>query len=309
MLPTSPPPTLIVITGPTASGKTGLAIEIARSLGCDIISADSRQMYRGIEIGTAAPTPADLAQVRHHFVGQLELGDYYSAARYECEVLRLLPELWRRSGVQVMCGGSMMYIDAVTRGIDALPTISDEVRSRVKTIYDTEGLPSVRDMLRKLDPESYLRVDASNPRRNIHAVEICLQAGVPASTLLTGKKKERDFRILKYGIEMPREELFDRINRRVARMISTGLEAEARRVYALRHLNSLNTVGYKEMFAYMEGAMDFDTAVRRICKNTRVYAKKQMTWLKRDPEVVTGSAEEIKAKIMALFESQPERLD
>lgn len=202
-----------------------------------------------------------------------------------------------------------MYIDAVTRGIDALPTISDEVRSRVKTIYDTEGLPSVRDMLRKLDPESYLRVDASNPRRNIHAVEICLQAGVPASTLLTGKKKERDFRILKYGIEMPREELFDRINRRVARMISTGLEAEARRVYALRHLNSLNTVGYKEMFAYMEGAMDFDTAVRRICKNTRVYAKKQMTWLKRDPEVVTGSAEEIKAKIMALFESQPERLD
>lgn len=299
---TQPPQhTLIVITGPTASGKTGLAIEVAHSLGCDIISADSRQMFRGIEIGTAAPTPAELAQVRHHFVGQLELGDYYSAAQYETDVLQLLPRLWQQSPVQVMCGGSMMYIDAVTRGIDQLPAISAGVRERVMGIYEADGLEAVRALLHQLDPDSYRRVDPSNPRRNIHAVEICLEAGEPASALLTGLKKERDFRILKFGIEMPREELFGRINRRVDHMISLGLEAEARRVYPLRHLNSLNTVGYKEMFAYFDGTMDFDTAVRRIGKNTRVYAKKQMTWLKRDPDVVTGSASEIKNEIMTLI--------
>ncbi len=290
--------TLVVITGPTASGKTRLAMEVSLALGCDIISADSRQMFRGIEIGTAAPTPDQLAQVRHHFVGNLGLDEYYSAAQYETDVLTLLPRLWQQSTVQVMCGGSMMYIDAVTRGIDQLPTISAEVREHVMGIYRSRGLQAVRQMLLSLDPKGCERVDPNNPRRNIHAVEICLQAGVPASTLLTGRRKNRDFRILKYGIDMPREQLFERINRRVDQMMADGLEAEARRVYELRHLNSLNTVGFKEMFAYFDGLMDYDTAVQRIGKNTRVYAKKQMTWLKRDPDVVLGSADEIGRAIL-----------
>lgn len=278
--------TLVIITGPTASGKTAAAIELAEKIGCDIISADSRQMYRGLDIGTAAPEPDELAQVRHHFVHTLDLDQNYSAAQYEANVLRLLPELWEKNPVQVMCGGAMMYIDAVCKGIDDLPTISDAVRTRVKGIYEEQGLEAVRRMLRELDPASYDKVDPKNPRRNVHAVEICLEAGVPASQLLTGTPKTRDFRILKYYIDMPREELFGRINLRVEKMIAAGLEDEARSVYHLRHLNSLNTVGYKEMFAYFDGIMDRDTAIARIQKNTRVYAKKQLTWLRRDPTAI-----------------------
>lgn len=292
-----PQHTLIVITGPTASGKTSLAIDVSKRLGCDIISADSRQMYRGIEIGTAAPEPTQLAQVQHHFVGNLALDQYYSAAHYESDVMKLLPQLWQKNPVQVMAGGSMMYIDAVTRGIDELPTISDEVRARVKRWYEEEGLEGIRARLGEADPIGCDKVDPNNPRRNIHALEICIEAGVPASALLTGQKKERDFRILKYALTMPREELFGRINRRVDQMMAAGLEAEARRVYPLRHLNSLNTVGYKEMFAYFDGTMDYDTAVQRIGKNTRVYAKKQMTWIKRDAEMICGNADEIAADI------------
>lgn len=272
---------LIVITGPTGSGKTALAIDMARRHGCDIISADSRQIYRGIPIGTAAPTPEQLEAVKHHFVGMLDLDQGYSAAQYEADVMALLPELWRKSPVQVMCGGSMMYIDAVCNGIDDLPTISPAVRQSVLDLYRAEGLEGVRARLRELDPEGWARVDAPNPRRNIHALEICLEAGVPASSLLTGRKKERPFDIEKYYIDLPRQELFDRINARVDAMVAAGLEDEARAVYHLRHLNSLNTVGYKEMFAYFDGLMDRDTAIARIAKNTRVYAKKQLTWLKK----------------------------
>ncbi len=278
-------PRLIVITGPTGSGKTAIAIDIASRLGCDIISADSRQIYRGIPIGTAAPTPEQLAAVPHHFVGMLDLDTPYSAAQYEADVLSLLPQLWEKSPVQVMCGGSMMYIDAVCDGIDDLPTISDEVRSRVLALYEAEGLEGVRRRLRELDPVSHARVDAPNPRRNIHALEICIEAGVPASSLLTGRKKERPFDIEKYCIDLPRPVLFDRINSRVDAMIEAGLEEEARSVYHLRHLNSLNTVGYKEMFAYFDGLMPRDTAIARMAKNTRVYAKKQITWLKKAADV------------------------
>lgn len=280
---------LIVVTGPTASGKTAYAISLAERLGCDILSADSRQIYRGLPIGTAAPTAEELARVRHHFVGMLELDEPYSAAQYEADALRLLDELWEQSPVQVMCGGSMMYIDAVCRGIDDLPTISAEVRQRVKDAYEADGLEAIRSRLRELDPESWAKVDPKNPRRNIHALEICIEAGRPASQLLTGQRKERPFEIEKLYIDMPREALFDRINRRVEAMVEAGLEQEARSVYHLRHLNSLNTVGYKEMFAYFDGEMDFDTAVARIQKNTRVYAKKQLTWLKRDGEAIQVS--------------------
>lgn len=272
---------LIVITGPTGSGKTDLAVSMAEQIGCDIISADSRQIYRGIPIGTAAPTPEQLARATHHFVGALDLHEQYSAAQFEADVLRLLPRLWQKSPVQIMCGGSMMYIDAVCDGIDELPAISPQVRQRVLDLYAHSGLEGVRALLQLLDPEGYERVDPLNPRRNIHAVEISMQAGKPASALLTGRRKERPFAIEKICIDLPREQLFERINRRVDAMMEAGLEEEARAVYHLRHLNSLNTVGYKEMFAYFDGAMDRPTAIARIAKNTRVYAKKQLTWMKR----------------------------
>jgi len=263
-----------------------VALALARRIGCHIISADSRQIYRGIPIGTAAPTPDDLAAVPHHFVGTLDLDQPYSAAQYEADVMSLLPELWEQSPVQIMCGGSMMYIDAVVRGIDDLPTISEEVRAGVLNLFEEHGLEAVRDELRRLDPVGAERVDPANPRRNIHALEICIEAGVPASTLLTGKAKERPFDIEMYHIPMEREELFNRINSRVDTMIASGLIEEARRVYPLRRLNALNTVGYKELFSAFDGEMPLDTAIERIKKNTRVYAKKQLTWIRRYPKIL-----------------------
>lgn len=279
------PPTLIVVTGPTASGKSDLAVALARRIGCDIISADSRQIFRDIPIGTAAPTPAQLDAARHHFVGTLSLGDYYSAARYEADVMELLPRLWRQSAVQVMCGGSMMYVDAVTRGIDDLPDISPQVRADVAAMYSRGGIGLVRSELQALDPDYYATVDLANHKRVMHAVEICLQAGQSYSSLRTGMAKERPFRVVKVAYDYPRETLFDRINRRVDSMMEAGLLNEARQVYPLRHLNSLNTVGYKELFTYFDGTMPLDAAVARIAKNTRVYAKKQLLWLSKDPAV------------------------
>lgn len=278
--------TLIVVAGATGSGKTDLAIAIAKRIGCDIISADSRQMFRDIPIGTAAPSPEQLAEVRHHFVGTLRLGDYYSAARYEEDVMALLPELWQRSEIQVMCGGSMMYIDAVTYGIDELPTISERIRSDVKALYERGGAELIRSELASLDPVYYDKADKNNIKRLMHAVEICLESGTTYSSLCTGRGKERDFNVVKVAWDYDRDKLFDRINRRVDAMMATGLLEEARSVYHLRQLNSLNTVGYKELFAYMDGDMDLPVAVARIAKNTRVYAKKQLLWLSKDPDVL-----------------------
>ena len=263
-----------------------MSIKLARHLGCEIISADSRQLFRDIPIGTAAPTPEQLNAVKHHFVGTLSLDEYYSAARYEEDVLKLLDKLWQKNDKAIMCGGSMMYIDAVTKGIDELPTVSNQVRDHVMKLYQDEGIEGIRQILRNLDPEYLASADPSNHRRLIHAIEICLESGVPYSSLRTGTVKERPFNIITMMIDYPREELFDRINRRVDEMIANGLEEEARKVYHLRHLNSLNTVGYKEMFAWFDGTMDRDTAIARIAKNTRVYAKKQLTWLKRNPDVI-----------------------
>ncbi|WP_297072821.1 tRNA (adenosine(37)-N6)-dimethylallyltransferase MiaA [uncultured Duncaniella sp.] len=277
--------TLVIVTGPTASGKTSLAIELAETLDTEIVSADSRQLFRGLPIGTAAPTPEELARVRHHLVGVLDLHDYYSAARFEEDALAILDRIWQKSDYAVMCGGSMMYIDAITKGIDQLPTISQEIRDYCLELYEKGGLPALHERLRQLDPAYLAVADLSNHRRLVHAIEICLQAGVPYSSLRTGQAKSRPFRTVKLAINHDRQSLFDRINRRVGLMIAEGLEEEARKVYPLRHLNSLNTVGYKELFAMMDGIMDRETAIARIAKNTRVYAKKQLLWLSKDPDV------------------------
>lgn len=277
--------TLVVITGPTGVGKSDTAVWLARELNAEIISADSRQLYRDIPIGTAAPTAEQMAEVKHHFVGTLSLEEYYSAAQFEDDVMQLLPQLFTRSPYVVMCGGSMMYVDAVCKGIDNIPTISDEIRREVVERFERDGAEAMREELRRLDPIYYNQVDLKNHKRVIHAVEICLQAGRPYSELRTNSVKQRPFRILKIGLNLPREQLFDRINRRVEKMIEAGLVDEARRFYPQRHLNSLNTVGYKELFAWMDGTMDYDTAVARIQKNTRVYAKKQLTWYAKDTDM------------------------
>ena len=278
-------PTLIVIAGPTGVGKTAAAIKVAQHLGCDIINADSRQVFRGIPIGTAAPTPEEQALVHHHFVQFKALDEYYSAAQFETDVLQLLPSLWQQGDYAVMCGGSMMYVDAVCNGIDPIPDISDEVRQAVKRQWHEQGLEPLLAELERLDPVYYGQVDKQNHRRVLHAVEICRQTGKPYSTLRTGKAKQRPFNIIKVGLNMERELLFNRINRRVDAMIEQGLEQEARSVFHLKHLNSLNTVGYKEMFAYFDGTMDRHTAIERIKKNTRLYAKKQLRWLQRDTTI------------------------
>ena len=278
-------PLLIVVTGPTASGKTSLAIELAEHFGTEIVSADSRQLYRDLPIGTAAPTAYELARVPHHLVGVLGLADYYSAANFEADALRILADIWTRHDVAVVCGGSMMYVDALVKGIDDMPTGSAATRASVLRLLQEQGLEAVLAQLQILDPKYYAEVDRANTRRVVHGLEICLEAGRPYSDFRTGAGKQRDFDVVKFAIARPREELFDRINRRVDAMMAAGLEAEARRALAQGDFNSLNTVGYKEMAAYFRGDMDYDTAVARIAKNTRVYAKKQLTWLKKDEQV------------------------
>ena len=293
--------TLIVITGPTGVGKTAAAIRLAQRLHCDIINADSRQIYRGIPICTAAPTPEELAAARHHFVAIKNLDENYNAAQFESDVMALLPSLWQQGNYVVMCGGSMLYVDAVCRGIDQLPDISPEVRNAVKEKLQKEGLESLMEELVQLDPLYATTIDRKNTSRVCHGVEICRQAGVPYSTLRTGNAKQRDFNIIKLALNVEREELFSRINARVDRMIEAGLEQEARSVYHLRHLNSLNTVGMKEMFAIFDGTMDRTTAIERMKKNTRVYAKKQLTWYRRDPDITWVTPDEAVATALTLL--------
>lgn len=278
--------TLVVITGPTGSGKTSLAVEVAKAIGTEIVSADSRQIFKEIPIGTAAPSEEERAAVPHYFVATHSLTDYYSAADFESDVISLLERKWLEHNVMVMAGGSMMYVDAVINGIDDIPSISDENRRRAMAVYENGGLQQLRLDVLELDPEYYRQVDLNNHKRLIHALEIMYESGKKYSELRTGQSRKRDFRVLKFALNLPREVLFDRINRRVETMIDAGLEAEARAVYDMRHLNSLNTVGYKEMFEYFDGKMDRATAIARICKNTRVYAKKQLTWLKKDDSVI-----------------------
>lgn len=287
--------TVIIITGPTASGKSEIAVQVAEALGCEIISADSRQIYRRMPVTTAVPSVADRNRVRHHLVESLAPEEYYSASRFEEDALRLIADMERR-GLNhcVVCGGSMMYIDALTRGLDELPSISDEVRTETLRFFQENGIEAVRAELAKLDPAYLAQADPANHRRLVHALEIIRESGLPLSELRTGKTKTRPFAIKKFAIERTRQELFERINLRVEQMITDGMENEARALLPLRHLNALNTVGFKEMFAMFDGILDRTTAIERLKKNTRVYAKKQLTWLKRDPDVVyVTSANEI----------------
>lgn len=285
-------------------GKTAVAIQLAQQLHCDIINADSRQIYRGIPICTAAPTPEELAAAKHHFVAIKDLEESYSAAQFENDVLQLLPSLWQQGDYAVMCGGSMLYVDAVCRGIDQLPDISPEVRAAVKEKLQQEGLESLVQELERLDPTYAATIDRKNTSRVCHGVEICRQAGVPFSSLRTGTGKQRDFNIIKLALNIERELLFDRINRRVDRMIEAGLEQEARAVYHLRHLNSLNTVGMKEMFAMFDGTMDRHTAIERMKKNTRVYAKKQLTWYRRDDGITWVAPNDAVTVALQLIQSR-----
>lgn len=296
--------TLIVITGPTGVGKTAAAIKLAQQLQCDIINADSRQIYRGIPICTAAPTAEEQAAARHHFVAFKDLEESYNAAQFENDVLQLLPSLWRQGDYAVMCGGSMLYVDAVCQGIDQLPDITPEVRGAVKEKLQREGLESLVEELEQLDPQYAATIDRKNTSRVCHGVEICRQAGVPYSTLRTGTAKSRDFKIIKLALNIDREQLFARINSRVDRMIEAGLEQEARSVYHLRHLNSLNTVGMKEMFAIFDGTMDRHTAIERMKKNTRVYAKKQLTWYRRDPSITWVTPNQAVSTALTLLNRQ-----
>ena len=277
--------TLIVLLGPTGVGKTELSLQLARSLGSPILSADSRQLYKELAIGTAAPTPEEQAQVKHYFIGTLQLTDYYSASQYEEDVITLLTDLFQTHDTLLMSGGSMMYIDAVCKGIDDIPTIDETLRADLRTQYENEGIDSIRHQLKILDPVFYKQVDLKNHKRVIHALEVCLMAGKPYSSLRTDKQKTRPFRILKIGLQREREELYERINYRVDKMMELGLLEEARSVNHLKHLNSLNTVGYKELFKYFSNEWTLEFAVEKIKQNTRIYSRKQMTWFKRDKDI------------------------
>lgn len=287
--------TLVVITGPTAVGKTALCLDIAKQYGLPIINADSRQIYKDMKIGTAAPTDEQQKEVKHYFVGNLALDDYYNAAMFEQDVLKLLNQLFDNQqaysgnieqNMALMTGGSMMYIDAVCNGIDDIPTITNETRNLLMERLNNEGLETLCDELKIIDPEYYAIVDKKNTRRVIHGLEICIQTGKTYTSFRKKEKKARPFNVVKIALNRPREELYERINNRVDWMIDNGLEEETRTLYKYRNQNALNTVGYKEMFEFLDGNYSLEEAIERIKGNTRRYARKQLTWFKRDKDVL-----------------------
>ena len=276
---------LVILLGPTGVGKTELSLRVAEHFGSPIISSDSRQLYKDLPIGTAAPTVEQMARVRHYMVGTLSLTDYYSASSFEEDVMSLLRELHQTHPTVVMTGGSMMYIDAVCKGIDDIPTVRDDIRTWMKQRLEDEGLEALVEELHKMDPEHWAIVDKKNPRRVVHALEICHQTGKTYTSFRVAEKKQRPFRIIKIGLNRDRAELYDRINQRVLMMMEDGLEAEARSVYPHKGLTALRTVGYKEMFAYFDGEIDKEEAIRQIQSHSREYMRKQLTWFKRDAEI------------------------
>lgn len=277
--------TLVVLLGPTGVGKTEVALQIAEHLQSPIINADSRQLFAEIPIGTAAPTKEQQERVKHYFVGTLHLTDYYSAAKYEEDVLQLLNQLFNQQQMALLSGGSMMYIDAVCQGIDDIPTVDEATRRLMKRKLESEGLDALVAELKVLDPEHYKIVDLHNPRRVVHALEICYMTGNTYTSYRKNTKKIRPFNIIKIGLNRPREEMYERINNRVLKMMNQGLIEEAKAVYPQKGLNALNTVGYKELFAYFDGHISLDDAILKIQSNTRQYMRKQVTWFKRDNQI------------------------
>ena len=297
-----------MVTGPTAVGKTELTLRIAELLGVPVINADSRQLYREIPIGTAAPTSEQQERVRHYFVGTLGLADYYSASKYENDVLSLLTPPGELSSMPyaLMSGGSMMYIDSVCDGIDDIPTVDADTRSMLKQRLEMEGLERLLEELRLLDPDYYRIVDRKNTRRVVHALEICYMTGRTYTSYRTNKRRERPFKIVKIGLNRNREELYHRINLRVEKMVEEGLVEEARKVYPMKGVNALDTVGYREMFDYLEGRCSLDEAVTRIQGNTRRYCRKQLTWLKRDERIRWFHPDD-EQKVLSFVEEQAGR--
>ena len=295
--------TLIVLIGPTAVGKTDISIDIARIFGCEILSADSRQFYREMKIGTAVPSDDQLSEIKHHFIRFISINDYYSSSLYERDVLRLLPGLFAKNHVILLTGGSGLYLDAVCYGIDDIPDVDNEIRDKYTRKYKEEGIEGLRMTLKLLDPAYYEKVDLKNHKRIIRALEICETTGRPYSIFLTKQKHPRDFRIIKTGINRPREELYSRIDRRVDDMIRNGLEEEAKKLLPLKNLNALNTVGYKEFFDFFEGKISRDKAIELIKRNTRRFAKRQMTWWSKDKEIKWFNAEE-EQKIICYLEER-----
>lgn len=276
---------LIVLLGPTGVGKTALSIDLAKLIGTIIISADSRQIFKGLEIGTAAPDKAQLSEVQHFLVGKLNISDYYSASEFEQDALQIITRQHSLHDTIIATGGSMMYIDALCNGIDDVPTIDEGLRQEIYATFEREGLEPIRAQLKMLDPDFYDEVDLKNHKRVIHALEVCLMTGKPYSSFRTKTRKARPFEIIKIGLMRNREELYERINTRVDKMMEAGLLDEAKKYYPKRHLNSLNTVGYKELFKYLNGEWTLDFAIEKIKQNTRIYSRKQMTWFKRDKEI------------------------
>ena len=295
-------PILFVLLGPTGVGKTKVAIKVARHLGVPVINADSRQIFAEIPIGTAAPTKQEQSEVKHYFVGSHHLDDYYSAASYEDDVMSLLPQLFADHALYrgtrpsipraLLSGGSMMYIDAVCKGIDNIPTVDDDTRTEMKRRLAEEGLPALVDELKSLDPEYWKIVDRNNPRRVVHALEICHMTGRTYTSFRTNSVKQRPFQIVKIGLNRPREEMYDRINKRVLQMVDEGLIDEALKVYSKRDLNALNTVGFKEMFNYLDGLVTLQETIKQIQSNTRQYMRKQLTWFKKDNTITWFNSEE-----------------
>ena len=276
---------LIVLSGPTGVGKTDIALDIAEHFNTEIISSDSRQFYKEMRIGTAVPDDQQLQRINHHFIRFISAEDYYSASRFERDVLNLLPEIFRNNRFAVMAGGSGMYIDAVCNSIDDIPDVPPEIRNKYIDLSKNEPVESLRVALKLMDPVYYSAVDLKNSKRIIRALEICETTGRPYSSFLTNQKRERDFIIQKIGLTRPRDELYARINSRVDKMIEEGLVEEVRSLYAMKHLNALNSVGYKEIFDYMDGSITYEKSIELIKRNTRRFAKRQMTWWSRDKEI------------------------
>ena len=296
-------PTLLVMLGPTGVGKTNISLLMAEHLGCPIVSSDSRQFYRELKIGTAAPTEGQLGRVKHYFIGTHSIHDEYNAGQYEKDAIQLLDELFKKYPVVMLVGGSMMYIDAICNGMDDIPTVDPETRAFWQKEYADFGLKYIQNELERLDPLYFNHVDILNPKRILHALEICSVTGQPYSNLRTGQRKLRDFNILKIGLNRPRPELYERINARVDEMMAEGLLQEAERFYQYKTLNTLNTVGYKEIYEYMDGNCTLDFAVNMIKQDSRRYAKRQMTWFNRDKEIMWFHPEELESKIELIIQN------